>query len=144
MIYKILNYGFPVYLMLFEMSIRSLLVKDENAPSIIGPSLATSGLGLIISALDDSKNFESGLVRAAKQAVQNSGQGDEVPVTDKTNTTIRGIAIACLLLGIWGWCTVCVKTLAPGQNDVFLVNPTVLGCLMYLVGIVVLTLKERY
>lgn len=139
MVYKILNFGFPIYLLVFEMGIRSTFIKDGSTPTIMGPTLASAGLSFLISALSTStKNLESDIVKAARQVLADQGKADtKFTVVSQETVLSRDIAWAFLFLGILGWCFVCVKTIAPGQNDGLLVNPIIWGGIIYIMGIAV-------
>lgn len=137
MVYKILNFGFPIYLLLFEIGIRATFIKDESTPTIIGPALASAGLSFLVTTLSNSTMpLDSEFVKAARQELVAQGKADtDFAVVSQKTVISRDTAWAFLILGILGWCFVCVKTIAPGQNDGLLVHPTLWGGIIYAIGV---------
>jgi hypothetical protein len=51
--FNYINIGFPIYLVLFEVLLRTL--SSVNTSIFIGPTLAASGIGLLLNTLKPKK-----------------------------------------------------------------------------------------
>jgi uncharacterized membrane protein HdeD (DUF308 family) len=134
--HNLLNIGFPIYLTLFEWLLRTLSSVDTS--SFIGPTLATSGIGLLVSSLKPKK-IE--LDPVTVQTLQN--QGITAIVRDKKDERLITICLAALFMELLGWYWSCSLTIKTGDNpQYFNYLPLIIGIFNFLIGIILSTLKS--
>ena len=138
--HSILNIGFPLYLVGFEILFRSFSNVDTSG--FIGPTLAASGLGLLIGVLKP-KTIETQLDATVIAALKAKNQTAIVrDPNDEILVTIAWIAILIELL-IWYWCCAeIMKPLSDGETASSFF-PLSLGIGNYVVGIIISSFKEN-
>lgn len=134
--YNVLNYGFPVYLICFELIFRS--ISSIDASSFIGPALASSGLSLFIGIL---KPKEVNLNVGTGHGQVNLPTGVKAYYQKDQKLIITSFVF--LLVGIMFWYWTCIISLnnASLSVGVFPVH-LLMGLGIYVVGIVLATIKE--
>ena len=135
--HNLINLGFPIYLILFELLLRSLSSVDTS--SFIGPTLAASGLGLLIGTIKPKKVFldkelEDKLKAAGISTVARNSKDDKL------------IQIAWVLILIeiltWYWC--CAMTIKTAETKEIKNNlPLIIGIGNYILGIIIASFKEN-
>ena len=132
--YKFLTFGFPIYLILFELLFRSLFNLDTS--HFIGPALAASGLSLIIG-LVKPKPVE--LEPDVQTLLEQNGQ------TAKNLYDERLIFFSWLfiLAGLLTWYWSCNLVLTKSTTMVWIFPlPLFIGLINYIIGISLTTIKE--
>ena len=134
--HNIITIGFPLYLIIFEFVLRSIL--DVDTQHFIPPTLAASGLVLLIGAL---KPKEINLAEV----------GIEMKETDKIKTVVRNVrdekiiqitwALILAELLTWYYCCALVIKLEK-NNNLHVISPSVIGYLNYLVAVIIVSIKE--
>jgi hypothetical protein len=137
--HSILNIGFPLYLVGFEILFRSFSNVDTSG--FIGPTLAASGLGLLIGVLKPKTieiQLDDETVKKLKAKNQTAIVRDP---NDEKLVTIAWIAILIELL-IWYWsCAEIMKPIPDGETASNYI-PLSLGIGNYVVGIIISSFKE--
>lgn len=135
--HNLINLGFPLYLILFEILLRTF--SSVDASSFIGPGLATSGLGLLIGVLKPktiklAPELEEALKKAKKSVVLR-------PKGDETIVVIGWVATLLELL-VWYWC--CAITIKNGNaTNAENVQTMLIGGSNYILGVILVAFKER-
>jgi hypothetical protein len=114
-IYNILNAGFPIYMIVFEMLLRSFSSVDTS--SFIGPTLAAGGLGLILGILQPKAVREHYANDKSEQPMQHVPRNPR----DEKLIVLAWMSILVELL-IWYW--VCASSIKNGNQFYF---PGMLG-----------------
>lgn len=130
--YNVLNYGFPIYLICFELLFRSISTIDTS--SFIGPALASSGLSLFISVLKPKEVRLESNIQPLPEGVQVYYQKDQKLIL---------ASIICLLIGLMMWYWTCIFSLTKANHTLW-IFPThlVMGFGVYLIGIILSSIKE--
>jgi hypothetical protein len=136
-IHNLINLGFPLYLMLFEVLLRSLSSVDTS--TFIPPTLAASGLGLLIGTIKPkSVKLDNDLEEKMKE------KGISMVARSTKDDKLIQIAWLFILLEIltWYWC--CAMTLKGEGNGLSKSNlPLIVGIGNYVVGIIISSFKEN-
>lgn len=135
--YNLLNIGFPVYLVVFEIILRSL--SSVNTSSFIGPALAASGLGLLIGVIKPKKvALDPNTEKALKE------QGITFVARDQRDEKIVVLGWVAILLELMSWYWSCAMSIKYGDSEgpkSFL--PLYIGIGNYILGILLSSLKEN-
>jgi len=136
--YKWINIGFPIYLVLFEIIVRSFISTDLS--SFVGPALASAGMGILIGLLKPTKiDIDDKL----KEEIKKKGMTLALRNTKDENTI--NLAWAFILVELLAWYYVCNLSMSNKDFSVFgLVPMTILiGCVCYFVSIGLSNYKEK-
>ncbi len=133
--YSAIIYGFPAYLIFFELLVRTFSGFDTSA--FIGPTLCAAGLSLLISVIQPK---ELSLTPAQEQfAKENS-----VTIRNPNDEHIVSVAWVFIFIGVLLWYCSCLVSLKY-PNVAILIFPAHLfiGLINYFAGIVLRVLKEK-
>lgn len=136
-IHNLINLGFPLYLMFFEVLLRSLSGVDTSL--FIPPTLAASGLGLLIGVIKPKTvTLDSELENKLRDS------GISVVARNVKDDKLIQIAWLCILVEIltWYWC--CSITIKIEHGGLPKSNaPLLIGIANYLGGIIISSFKEN-
>jgi len=132
--YNLIIFGFPVYLIIFEILFRT--VSNLNTSTFIGPTLAATGLSFLLPLIrpkrvdlsfDDEEEFKKkGLI------IKNAYDEKLIPVV-----------YAFILVGILIWYWSCATSfLHPKDTLWFFPKHLIIGLINYFLGILFTTIKE--
>jgi uncharacterized membrane protein HdeD (DUF308 family) len=142
--FTLINIGFPVYLVIFEIIFRT--VSGVDTSSFVGPTLASSGMGLIINAL---KPRAIKLTAEIEEFIKKSGQ--TYTIRDPKDDKLVIIAWIAILIEIIFWyysCALSIKNdLAVSAQPTIVVKnnfiPMILGVVNYVIGTIIISNKEE-
>jgi hypothetical protein len=131
---KILLYGLPVYLYLLEFLLKAF--ASIKADSVAGPTLAGAGLGFLIPLTDlKVPTIDPDLAKQLKAA------GATAHVSSDKNFSDFVWIVFFVSLGLWMRCI--YLTLRPLEAGKYVDNSLVIGCIIFVVSIVLTEIKER-
>lgn len=134
--YNLLNIGFPIYLVLFEVLLRTFSSVDTS--SFIGPTLAASGLGLIIGVL---KPKTIKLDQTTQHSLKEMGLSAIVRDSKDEKIVFLGWVAILVELLTWYWsCAVAIKT--GDKEQAKSIQPLIIGVVNYIIGVILLSFKE--
>ena len=140
--FTLINIGFPVYLVTFEIIFRT--VSGVDTSSFVGPTLASSGMGLIINAL---KPRVIKLSTEIENFIKDSGQ--TYTIRDPKDDMLVTIAWLAILVEIVFWyysCATAIKndlTVAAQPATKSNMIPMILGVANYVIGTIIISKKEE-
>ena len=145
-IHKAITIGFPIYLVIFEVVLRKFF--NTEILSFIGPSLAASGLGLIVETLKPKPLSADIQQKIAALNIQG------LELRESRDEKLRIFATVFILLCIVVWLVSCASSFQEQRQAVDTWGGEsgswkglsslqfILGCLNYAIGIVFSTLKK--
>jgi hypothetical protein len=132
---KILLYGLPVYLYLLELLLK--LFASIKADSVAGPTLAGAALGFLLPLTDlKVPSLDPAILAQLKKA--------KASAHSKRDKAFSDFVWVCFFssLALWMFCI--YLTLRPLRESGKIVNtPLLIGCIIFLVSIVLTEIKER-
>jgi hypothetical protein len=127
--HSIIIYGFPIILVLFEAFLRSLINVDTFG--FVGPTLAATGISFMVP-----------LTRLKVSEVESSLGEKWVQVSKRDQAYVNLVWLLLFIsLFLWFWvCTLSIKS----DTSMLFDFPThvIVGATMYVVGIVLSSIKE--
>jgi hypothetical protein len=127
--HSIIIYGFPIILVLFEAFLRSLINVDTFG--FVGPTLAATGISFMVP-----------LTRLKVSEVESSLGEKWVQVSKRDQAYVNLVWLLLFIsLFLWFWvCTLSIKS----DTSMLFDFPThvIVGAAMYVVGIVLSSIKE--
>jgi hypothetical protein len=133
--HNILNFGFPVYLIVFEILLRSISSVDTSG--FIGPTLAASGLGLLIGTIRPKSLI---LDPETQQLIQQ--QGGSIVVRNSKDEKVIILGWIAILLELLAWYWSCAITIKNETIHVQSLLPLYVGIGNYIAGIILSSVKE--
>ena len=151
--YKLLIYGFPIYMIATELLYRELTNVDTTG--YIGPALATAGLGFLIPLTkpkelklqdEDLYSLSSKLGVSADSIRTLIGRMDRLGYSFRPDNdeVLRGYVWLSVFLGfgVWMWaCT--VSTRFPDAEWWIVKQHMWIGAINYVIGVVFCSLKDK-
>lgn len=134
--YNILNVGFPIYLICFEISLR--FVSNVDTSSFVVPTLAASGLGLLIGTVRPKEVSNDAHI---EQSLNNGTR--PLVVREKRDEAMVLLGWISILIELLGWYFCCALSIKSG-GKMFGYNtiPLYTGIGSYAVA-VFLSIKKR-
>lgn len=111
--YNAINFGFPIYLVLFELILRSFITTDMS--SFVGPALASAGMGMLIGLLKPKKVE---IDDAMKKAIE--AKGRTLVVRNPNDEKVINISWGIILIQLLAWYYVCMLSIK--ESDTLLFN----------------------
>lgn len=138
MINRIFTIGFPLYLILFELLLRSFSGTDTS--SFIGPTIAAAGLSILIS-LTEIKEYknEDKLKQTVKDEIKKYG----LSLINKKELIFERVLWFLVLVGLIVWyssCSIAIKY--PNLKIIGMPSHLVVGSINYLLGVSLLMFKK--
>lgn len=138
MLNNILTIGFPIYLIFFELLLRTIASVDASA--FIGPTLAAAGLSVLISLAESTKgNSGIELSYELKEQLKSAN----VEVVKKSHKLYEKLIWGCILLGllVWYWsCNVAITN--PNSKTWIVPNHFLIGGINYIISVVLISRKK--
>jgi hypothetical protein len=137
MAYSILEFGFPLFLVVVELLARSAVHIDATA--FIGPAIATAGLVFMIPLMKPKSL--SGVDPKILEEVRRRG-GQIVSTADQAFIVL---VLGCILGGFIVWLWACeTSTVAPTDNLFYPVpKHAAIGFINYIAAVVCTAIKSR-
>jgi hypothetical protein len=126
-IYKFIELFFPTFMVLLEVGIRFVLRDHDRL--FVGPTLATSGLGLLMPL------FQPKEVRLPA----NITLPEHAKLTHRGDEVLRAVVLLILIATVVAWYSTCVLAL---QKDSFILS-AVIGVITYFVALGASLIKEN-
>ena len=127
--HSIIVYGFPMILVSFEALLRNLIHVDTFG--FIGPTLAATGISFIVP------------LTKLKVSEVESSLGEKWVQIPKRDQSFVNLIWLLLFVSLFLWFWVCTLSIQ-NSTDMLLNFPThvVIGALMYVISIILSTIKE--
>jgi len=132
---KILLYGLPIYLYGLELLLKAM--ANVTADSVAGPTLAGAGIGFLLP-LTQLKT-----VAVADQNLQAELAKMRVKVHKTSDEQFTDFVWFAFFLSLAAWMFSIYLTLKPIQPPVPLNWPLSIGCVIFVISIVLAEIKER-
>ena len=132
--YNFIIFGFPLYLIIFEMLLRAFSQIDTS--SFIGPTIGAAGLSLMIP-LVRPKSVE--LSEEEQQMVNNHNLSIKFVDDERLINIIWVMVIVGIL--IWYW-SCAVSFLKPKKNIWIFPKHFIIGMVNYVIGLILSIYKE--
>ena len=133
--YSVIIYGFPTYLIFFELLVRSFSGFDTSA--FIGPTLGAAGLGFLMSVIQPKP-----VILTDEQRIFTQQHG--VIIRNPNDERIISIAWIFIFIGVLLWYCACLVSLKY-PNFSFSIFPAhlIIGLINYLIGIILSVFKDK-
>ena len=132
---KILLYGLPVYLYGLEFLLKAF--ASIKADSVAGPTLAGAAMGFLLPLTDLKAVPVDPAVLSELKKVGASAYS-------RADKAFSDFAWLCFFAALAAWMLCIYWTLRPLQSSGWVLNkPLALGCIIFLVSIVLTEIKER-
>ncbi|WP_417659602.1 hypothetical protein [Pseudidiomarina sp.] len=127
--HSILIYGFPIILVSFEALLRNLI--DVDTFGFVGPTLAATGISFMVP-----------LTRLKVSEVKSS-LGEKWVQVSKRDQNYVSLVWLLLFISLFLWFWVCTLSIQSDTSKLFdFPTHVVIGATMYVIGIVLSSIKE--
>jgi hypothetical protein len=130
---KILLYGLPAYLYMLEVFLKTL--ASVGADSLLGPTLAGAGIGFLLP-LTEPKKIDLGGATEARLKKLNA-----IAFSQRDKVFVDCVWIA-FLIALAAWMYALYLSFKPSEN-VLLISPLIIGCIIFVGSVVLTEIKER-
>ena len=134
MLYNFIIFGFPVYLIVFEIIFRT--VSNLDTSTFIGPTLAATGLSFLLPLIKPKP-----VILTPKDEKDFINRG--LIIKNANDEKLILVIYAAILFGILIWYCSCLSSfLHPNDTLWFFPTHLAVGLINYILGITFTTVKE--